>query len=77
MTDKRIAVVTGAGSGIGRSAALALARRDFAVVLAGRNLQSLQETAKLAVGASMLPVQTDVTQPDSVTQLPAIPAKRG
>lgn len=69
MTDKRIAVVTGAGSGIGRSAALALARRDFAVVLAGRNLQSLQETADLAAGASMLPVKTDVTQADSVAQL--------
>lgn len=69
MTNKRIAVVTGAGSGIGRSAALALARRDFAVVLAGRNLQSLQETANLAAGASMLPVKTDVTQADSVAQL--------
>jgi NAD(P)-dependent dehydrogenase (short-subunit alcohol dehydrogenase family) len=38
-------------------------------VLAGRNLQSLQETADLAAGASMLPVKTDVTQADSVAQL--------
>ena len=67
--NRKIAVVTGAGSGIGRNAALALARRDFAVVLAGRNLQSLQETAELANGASMLPVATDVTQPASVAQL--------
>ena len=69
MNNKRVAVVTGAGSGIGRSAALALARQDFAVVLAGRNLQSLQATADLAVGATMLPVRTDVTQPDSVAEL--------
>ena len=67
--NKKIAVVTGAGSGIGRNAALALARRDFTVVLAGRNLQSLQETAELADGAPMLPVATDVTQPASVAQL--------
>lgn len=69
MTQKRIAVVTGAGSGIGRNAALALAKRDFAVVLAGRNLQSLSETAALAGGAELLAVPTDVTQPESVAQL--------
>jgi len=69
MDQKKIAVVTGAGSGIGRNAALALAKRNFAVVLAGRNLQTLNETASLAGGADMLAIPTDVTQPDSVAQL--------
>lgn len=62
-------MVTGAGSGIGRNAALALAKRGFAVVLAGRNQQTLDETAALAGGARTLAVATDVTQPDSVAQL--------
>jgi NAD(P)-dependent dehydrogenase (short-subunit alcohol dehydrogenase family) len=69
MDQKRIAVVTGAGTGIGRNAALALARRNFAVVLAGRNLQTLNETASLAGSAETLAVPTDVTRPDSVAQL--------
>jgi len=67
--QKQIAVVTGAGTGIGRNAALALAKRNFAVVLAGRNLQTLNETAALAAGAETLAVPTDVTKPDSVAQL--------
>ncbi|WP_129641116.1 SDR family oxidoreductase [Peristeroidobacter agariperforans] len=69
MDQKKIAVVTGAGTGIGRNAALALAKRNFAVVLAGRNLQTLNETASLAGGAETLAVSTDVTNPDSVAQL--------
>jgi NAD(P)-dependent dehydrogenase (short-subunit alcohol dehydrogenase family) len=69
MDQKKIAVVTGAGTGIGRNAALALAKRNFAVVLAGRNLQTLNETASLAVGAQTLAVPTDVTRPESVAQL--------
>ncbi len=51
MDQRKIAVVTGAGTGIGRNAALALAKRNFVVVLAGRNLQTLKETASLAGGA--------------------------
>jgi NAD(P)-dependent dehydrogenase (short-subunit alcohol dehydrogenase family) len=69
MDQRKIAVVTGAGTGIGRNAALALAKRNFAVVLAGRNLQTLNETAALATGAETLAVATDVTKPDSVAQL--------
>lgn len=69
MDQKKIAVVTGAGSGIGRNAALALAKRDFTVVLAGRNEQTLKETAALAGSAQTLAIATDVTQPDSVAQL--------
>src|SRR5688500_4480266 len=69
MDQKKIAIVTGAGTGIGRNAALALAKRNFVVVLAGRNLQTLNETASLAGSAETLAVPTDVTRPDSVAQL--------
>lgn len=69
MDQKKIAVVTGAGTGIGRNAALALAKRNFVVVLAGRNLQTLNETASLAGSAQTLAIPTDVTRPDSVAQL--------
>jgi NAD(P)-dependent dehydrogenase (short-subunit alcohol dehydrogenase family) len=69
MDQRKIAVVTGAGSGIGRNAALALAKRDFAVVLAGRNEQTLKETAALAGSAQTLAIATDVSKPDSVAQL--------
>jgi NAD(P)-dependent dehydrogenase (short-subunit alcohol dehydrogenase family) len=69
MDQRKIAVVTGAGSGIGRNAALALAKKDFTVVLAGRNEQTLNETAALAGSAQTLAIATDVTQPDSVAQL--------
>ena len=65
---RKIAVVTGAGSGIGKGVALALAKADYAVVLAGRRAQALEEVAKLA-GADALPVSTDVTDPDSVAAL--------
>jgi NAD(P)-dependent dehydrogenase (short-subunit alcohol dehydrogenase family) len=66
--DSRIAVVTGAGSGIGRAVALALLKEGYCVVLAGRRAQTLEQTAKEAGNAAertlVLPV--DVTQPDSV-----------
>jgi NAD(P)-dependent dehydrogenase (short-subunit alcohol dehydrogenase family) len=64
----KIAVVTGAGSGIGKAVALALARADYAVVLAGRRLAALEEVAREA-GSEALPVATDVTDPDSVDTL--------
>jgi len=64
----KIAMVTGAGSGIGRAVALALGKEGYAVVLAGRRLEPLQETAK-ALGPDSLAVQTDVTDPQSVAAL--------
>ena len=67
----KVAMVTGAGSGIGRAVALALAANGYSVVLAGRRLKKLEETAAVAVSTSgkMLPIQTDVGQPDSVDNL--------
>lgn len=66
----RIAIVTGAGSGVGRAAALALARAGWAVVLAGRRKDALEETAGMApAGARLLAVPTDVSDPASVAAL--------
>jgi len=66
----KIAVVTGAGTGVGRAAALALMKVGFTVVLTGRRLDKLQETQKLgeSVGKS-LPVVADMTDPASIAAL--------
>ncbi len=68
-TSPRIALVTGAGSGVGRAAALALAGAGYTVVLAGRRADALAETAGLLPDAKMHPVPTDVSNPDSVAAL--------
>ena len=73
----KVAVVTGAGTGIGRAAALSLSRDGFKVALLGRRLDKLEETAKLAAGET-LPQVTDVGSPDSVkAAFAAIEAKWG
>jgi NAD(P)-dependent dehydrogenase (short-subunit alcohol dehydrogenase family) len=65
-----VALVTGAGSGIGRAVALGLQGAGYAVVIAGRRAEALAETASLARGrAPMLVVSTDVSQPDPVRDL--------
>ncbi len=62
--------MTGAGSGIGRSAALALLEAGYKVVLAGRREAALRDTAKAAPdGAETLVVPTDVSDPGSVREL--------
>jgi NAD(P)-dependent dehydrogenase (short-subunit alcohol dehydrogenase family) len=65
----KFAVVTGGGSGIGRASALALARNDFAVVIAGRRPDALQETVKLGGEARIVPVVADVSEPQAVREL--------
>ncbi|MEJ1938527.1 SDR family oxidoreductase, partial [Nostoc sp. NIES-2111] len=64
----RVAIVTGAGSGVGRAVAIALAKDGWSVALAGRRADALQETAAKA-GPKALPVPTDVTDEASVKAL--------
>jgi len=66
----RTAVVTGAGSGIGRAVALALVAEGYAVALAGRRRGALEQTRDAATDpARALAVPTDVTDPASVANL--------
>jgi NAD(P)-dependent dehydrogenase (short-subunit alcohol dehydrogenase family) len=67
----RVAMVTGAGSGIGRQAALALAADGYAVVLAGRRRKALEETAAQVkrLGGRALVITADVSKPASVKAL--------
>jgi len=76
-TSLKVAVVTGAGTGIGRAAALSLSRDGFKIALLGRRLDRLEETARLAAGEALAQV-TDVGDPDSVkAAFAAIEAKWG
>ncbi len=67
---KKVAIVTGAGSGIGRAASLALLRDGWGVVLCGRRAALLSEVAEASeAGARALAVPADVTDPQSVRAL--------
>jgi NAD(P)-dependent dehydrogenase (short-subunit alcohol dehydrogenase family) len=68
MATQKIALVTGAGSGVGRSAALALSREGYTVVLAGRRAEKLEAVAKEANGTTLV-VATDVREPASILAL--------
>ena len=65
----KVAVVTGASSGIGRDVAVGLARAGYRVALGGRREDALRETAKLAGPDEALPVRTDVRSQQSVQEL--------
>ncbi|MEK6716802.1 MAG: SDR family NAD(P)-dependent oxidoreductase, partial [candidate division NC10 bacterium] len=67
----RVAVITGASSGIGRAAALAFAREGVRVVLGARRADRLQETVEAirSAGGEARSLQTDVTRLEEVTRL--------
>jgi NAD(P)-dependent dehydrogenase (short-subunit alcohol dehydrogenase family) len=71
MNNQKVALVTGAGSGIGRAVAITLQSAGYSVVLAGRRAAELDKTAASAKssGGKMLAVPTDVSKPDSVKAL--------
>ena len=71
MTGPKIAVVTGAGTGVGRAVAIALAKAGYSLVLAGRRKEMLDKvSAEInAVGAQALAVPTDVSKRDSILAL--------
>ena len=66
----KVAIVTGAGSGIGRACSLALMKAGFSLVLAGRRKDALEETAKAGkdLGKSLV-VPSDMTDPASIAAL--------
>jgi NAD(P)-dependent dehydrogenase (short-subunit alcohol dehydrogenase family) len=69
-SPNRVAIVTGAGSGIGKASALALLRDGYCVALAGRRAEALLQTAmESGSGERALPIPTDVSSPESVRAL--------
>jgi NAD(P)-dependent dehydrogenase (short-subunit alcohol dehydrogenase family) len=78
MINQKIALVTGAGSGIGRAVALAFRAAEYSVVLAGRRAAELEQTAAQAGkrDGEMLAVSTDVTNPGAVRELFAVTQER-
>ena len=65
----KIAIVTGAGTGVGRAASLALMHAGFTVVLAGRRKEKLEETSSLGVPGKSLAVSSDMTDAGSIAAL--------
>ena len=65
----KVALVTGAGSGIGRAVALALNGAGYSVALAGRRKAELEKTAAAGAANSMIAVPTDVGKPQEVKAL--------
>jgi len=65
----KIALVTGAGTGVGRAASLALMNTGFTVVLVGRRLEMLEETSKLGPAGKSLCVTADMANPAAIAAL--------
>ncbi|MBK9389807.1 MAG: SDR family NAD(P)-dependent oxidoreductase [Bacteroidetes bacterium] len=75
----RVVVVTGSGSGIGRSCAIEFAKEGARVVVADINLQGAEETVRQIreSGGDSIPFRTDVSDPDSVIKLVDFTIKHG
>ncbi|MGE5793531.1 MAG: SDR family oxidoreductase, partial [Bacteroidota bacterium] len=69
-SNGKVAVITGAGSGIGKACAITFLKAGYAVALAGRRAEALDATIKAAgAGITALAVPTDVANPESVRNL--------
>lgn len=79
MSDRKLAIITGAGSGIGQAIAVRLGRAGYVCLLAGRRAHRLAETALLITkdGGSALEVPADVTVPDGRLAVEAAAASSG
>jgi NADP-dependent 3-hydroxy acid dehydrogenase YdfG len=76
-TSSKIALITGAGSGIGQASAVKLAENGWSVVLAGRRKEALEETVgMLPAGAQSLAMPTDVRDVDQIRALFAATKER-
>ena len=70
MSNNKVAIVTGAGSGVGRASAIALNADGYCVALAGRRIEQLDQTRDQCPDSSkVLTVTTDVSQPEQVQAL--------
>ncbi len=74
--EPKVALVTGAGDGIGKAAALGLLAHGWRVVLVGRRIAPLEETAAAAGPAAAMPYAADISDPAAVDALFAATAKR-
>ena len=70
-TNGKVAIITGAGTGIGKRSALALLRDGWSVALAGRRVEKLEETRNEAgdLARNAIVVRTDVGDPEEVKVL--------
>lgn len=79
MSEQKLAVITGGGSGIGQAIALRLARADYVCLLAGRRADRLADTARLISkhGGRAIEVQADVTRYDGRLAIQSAVARSG